>query len=87
MFERLVRTAEPDGSTEAKQARQKGGPKEIAGQAELFAAAEPARRGVRSAGNAWDVLMLNARRQAEGTPARFPSMAGRCSSWCATWAT
>ena len=87
VFERLVRTAEPDGGTswgridlykrgcfvlEAKQSRQKGGAKEIAGQAELFAASEPARRGVRGAGKAWDVLMLNARRQAEGYARALP---------------
>ena len=50
----------------------KGGAKEIAGQAQLFAAAEPARRGVRGAAKAWDVLMLNARRQAEGYARALP---------------
>jgi hypothetical protein len=87
VFERLVRTAEPDGGTswgridlykrgcfvlEAKQSRQKGGTKEIVGQAELFAGAEPARRGVRGVAKTWDVLMLNARHQAEGYARALP---------------
>lgn len=54
---------------EAKQSRWKGGRKEIAGQdGDLLTAGsgedgEP--RGRRGAGRAWDVLMMNARRQAE----------------------
>jgi hypothetical protein len=86
-FERLVGTAEPDGGTswgridlykrggfvhEAKQSPQKGGANEIAGQAELFAASEPTRRGVRGAGKAWELLVLNARRQAEGYARALP---------------
>jgi hypothetical protein len=47
---------------EAKQSRQKGGKKEVLGQPDLFAGAEPSRRGARSASRAWDVLMFNARR-------------------------
>ena len=49
---------------EAKQSRQPGGKKEIAAQPELFQRVEP-RLGVRSATRAWDVLMRNARVQAE----------------------
>jgi hypothetical protein len=50
---------------EAKQSRQKGGKKEVIGQPDLFARPEPVRRGARDATRAWDVLMFNARRQAE----------------------
>jgi restriction-modification enzyme MmeI-like protein len=50
---------------EAKQSRWKGGGKEIAGQNDLFGADEPADRGRAGARRAWDVLMLNAKRQAE----------------------
>ncbi|HEY3845751.1 MAG TPA: type IIL restriction-modification enzyme MmeI, partial [Acetobacteraceae bacterium] len=57
---------------EAKQSRQKGGKKEVPGQPDLFARPEPARRGARSASRAWDVLMLNARRQAEGYARALP---------------
>lgn len=57
---------------EAKQSRQKGGKKEVGGQASLFAAADPPRRGARTASRAWDVLMLNARRQAEGYARALP---------------
>ncbi len=49
---------------EAKQSRQKGGKKEVAGQLDLLDAPN-ATRGRRGADRAWDVLMLNARRQAE----------------------
>ncbi len=87
VFERVVKTADLDGNAssgridlykrgcfvlEAKQSRQKGGSKEITGQADLFARPEPARRGVRGASRAWDVLMLNARRQAEGYARALP---------------
>jgi hypothetical protein len=87
VFERVVKTADLDGNAsygridlyklgcfvlEAKQSRMKGGSKEIAGQPDLFARSEPARRGVRSASRAWDVLMLNARRQAEGYARALP---------------
>ncbi len=79
VFERAVQEASREGSTssrridlykrdsfvlEAKQSRQKGGDKEIHGQNDLFAT-EAAPRGRRGAERAWDVLMLNARRQAE----------------------
>ncbi|MGE0418089.1 MAG: class I SAM-dependent DNA methyltransferase [Acetobacteraceae bacterium] len=52
---------------EAKQSRQRGGRKELGGadQAPLFEMVEPTRRGVRTSDRAWDVLMQNARRQAE----------------------
>lgn len=48
---------------EAKQSRQPGEKKDL-GQVDLFGM-EPSVRGVRSAARGWDVLMLNARRQAE----------------------
>jgi hypothetical protein len=51
---------------EAKQSRQKDGKKSIPGQADLFKADEETPNlGRRTADRAWDVLMLNARRQAE----------------------
>jgi hypothetical protein len=54
---------------EAKQSRQPGGTKEIATQPELFPRAESRssapQLGVRTATRAWDVLMRNARVQAE----------------------
>jgi hypothetical protein len=51
---------------EAKQSRIKGGKKEIKGQNDLFSAEAPEdSRGRRGADRAWDVLMLNAKRQAE----------------------
>ncbi|MGD0432919.1 MAG: type IIL restriction-modification enzyme MmeI [Acetobacteraceae bacterium] len=79
VFERSVKEMAPDGAAgtgridlykkgcfvlEAKQSRQPGGKKEIAAQPELFPRAEP-RLGARSAARAWDVLMRNARVQAE----------------------
>lgn len=56
---------------EAKQSRQKGGGKAIFGQDELF---EPntAPAGRRSANRNWDILMLNARRQAEDYARALP---------------
>ena len=56
---------------EAKQSRQKGGVKAIEGQEELF---EPstAPAGRRSASRNWDILMLNARRQAEDYARALP---------------
>jgi len=78
VIERLVKGHAADGSDrsgridlykrgcfvlEAKQSRQKpGGAKEIQ---QALPGLEPARRGVRDASRTWDVLMLNARRQAE----------------------
>ncbi len=56
---------------EAKQSRLKGGKKEVAGianQTDMFAVGEKddgAQRGRHGARRAWDVLMLNAKRQAE----------------------
>jgi hypothetical protein len=80
-FERPVTFREVDGNSstgsidlykkgcfvlEAKQSRQKDGKKSIPGQSDLFKAdEETANLGRRTAGRAWDVLMLNARRQAE----------------------
>jgi hypothetical protein len=79
VFERVVQESGRDGSVssrridlykrgcfvlEAKQSRQKGGKKELAGQLDLLEAPDAA-RGRRGADRAWDVLMLNARRQAE----------------------
>jgi hypothetical protein len=58
---------------EAKQSRQKGGNKAIAGQDDLFTAEEARPRGRRGAERAWDVLMLNARRQAEDYARALPS--------------
>lgn len=55
---------------EAKQSRQAGGSKEVAGAALVR---EPAPRGRRGAERAWDVLMFNARRQAEGYARALPS--------------
>jgi hypothetical protein len=79
VFERVVKEVARDGAVatrridlykrnsfvlEAKQSRQKGGEKEIPGQTDLFVT-EVASRGRRGAERAWDVLMMNARRQAE----------------------
>lgn len=62
---------------EAKQSRIKGGAKEIAGQNDLFAAGTPDdRRGRRGAERAWDVLMLNAKRQAEEYARALPTTHG-----------
>jgi len=81
VFERPVTFREPDGTAstgfidlykrgcfvlESKQSRQKGGKKSIPGQADLLKAEEDtAKLGRRTADRAWDVLMMNARRQAE----------------------
>jgi len=80
-FERTVTFREPDGTAstgfidlykkgcfvlEAKQSRQKDGKKTVPGQADLFKADEDnTNLGRRTADRNWDVLMLNARRQAE----------------------
>jgi hypothetical protein len=91
VFERAVKAPNVDGSSanrridlykrgcfvlEAKQSRQKGGAKEIAGQSTLFPADEPANLGRRGAGRSWDVLMLNARQQAEGYARALPTAHG-----------
>lgn len=87
VFERAVKEPGRDGSTasrridlykrgsfvlEAKQSRQKGGDKEVHGQADLFVS-EAAPRGRKGAQRDWDVLMLNARRQAEDYVRLLPS--------------
>jgi hypothetical protein len=63
---------------EAKQSRWKGGGKEIAGQNDLFNADDEQQdRGRRGASRAWDVLMLNAKRQAEEYARGLPPSIGR----------
>jgi hypothetical protein len=80
VFERVVKEVARDGSLatrridlykrnsfvlEAKQSRQeRGGDKEVVGQPDLFVS-DVVPRGRRGAERAWDVLMMNARRQAE----------------------
>jgi hypothetical protein len=91
VFERVVTRHRDDGDAigridlyrknsfvlEAKQSRWKGGGKEIAGQSDLFSAErEPPDRGKRGAGRAWDVLMLNAKRQAEEYARALPPSHG-----------
>ena len=86
VFERAVTFKDPDGTTstgridlyrhgcfvlEAKQSRQKGQKKAIVGQADLLVP-ETEPRGKQSAVRAWDVLMLNARRQAEDYARALP---------------
>jgi SAM-dependent methyltransferase len=81
IFERTVTFHAPDGTDstgfidlykkgcfvlESKQSRQKDGKKAVPGQSDLFKAEDDtANLGRRTADRAWDVLMLNARRQAE----------------------
>jgi hypothetical protein len=88
VFERAVRFHSEDDKTsvgridlykkgafvlEAKQSRIKGGKKEVAGQDDLFSADAPDEsRGRRGADRAWDVLMLNAKRQAEDYARALP---------------
>ncbi len=91
VFERVVKRHYDEGDTpgridlykrnsfvlEAKQSRIKGGKKEIAGQDDFFSASEePNTRGRRGAGRAWDVLMLNAKHQAEEYARALPSSHG-----------
>jgi len=90
VFERVVTRHRDDGDAigridlyrkdsfvlEAKQSRWKGGGKEIAGQSDLFRADEPAHRGRRGASRGWDVLMLNAKRQAEEYARALPTSHG-----------
>jgi hypothetical protein len=79
VFERAVREPAAEGTAatgridlykkncfvlEARQSRQPGGKKEVPTQPELFPRTE-AGRGARTATRAWDVLMRNARGQAE----------------------
>ncbi|WP_183505980.1 class I SAM-dependent DNA methyltransferase [Methylobacterium brachythecii] len=85
VFERVVREPVGDGTytnrridlyrrgafiLEAKQSRQKGGSKEVVGAASVK---EPTPRGRRGADRAWDVLMHNARLQAEGYARSLPN--------------
>ena len=89
VFERVVKETDRDGAVssrridlykkdcfvlEAKQSRQTGGDraKLISGQGEMFAA-EAAQRGRRGPERAWDVLMHNARAQAENYVRLLPS--------------
>lgn len=92
VFERVVTRRKDDGDTlgridlykkdcfvlEAKQSRIKGGKKEIQGQNDLFTAdVSPEKsRGRRGADRAWDVLMLNAKRQAEEYARALPTSHG-----------
>ncbi len=84
-FERQVQETRRDGSVsnrridlykkncfvlEAKQSRQKGGAKEIAGEADP---AETPERGKRGAARGWDALMHNARLQAENYVRLLPA--------------
>ncbi len=86
VFERAVRRHAADGSQgagridlykrgcfvlEAKQSRQKPGVKKI--DVPRLPGMEPAHRGVRDASRTWDVLMLNARRQAEDYARALPN--------------
>ena len=90
VFERAVRKHKDEGDShgridlykknsfvlEAKQSRLKG-LKKIAGQDDLFTAEVPeASRGRRGADRAWDVLMLNAKRQAEEYARALPTSHG-----------
>jgi len=64
---------------EAKQSRWKGEKKEVAGvaaQNDLFGAGESDTRGKHGARRAWDVLMLNAKRQAEDYARALPTSHG-----------
>lgn len=91
VFERVVTRHKDDGDTlgridlykkgnfvlEAKQSRAKGGAKEIKGQNDLFLIeGQEASRGKRGADRAWDVLMMNAKRQAEEYARALPTSHG-----------
>jgi hypothetical protein len=90
VFERAVTRHRDDGDAigridlyrknsfvlEAKQSRWKGGKKEIAGQNDLFAPDDQPDRGRAGARRAWDVLMLNAKRQAEEYARALPAAHG-----------
>ena len=90
VFERAVRRHRDEGESigridlykrnsfvlEAKQSCWKG-EKKVAGQDDLFAAnEEPGTRGRHGARRAWDVLMLNAKRQAEDYARALPTSHG-----------
>ncbi len=85
VFERAVKRETADGGQglgridlykrncfvlEAKQSRQSGGAKHL--DVQYLPGMEPPVRGVREASRTWDVLMLNARRQAEGYARALP---------------
>jgi len=91
VFERVVKEPNGDGTfvlrridlykrgcfvLEAKQSRQRGGSKPLEGQTELFSPPEPKMRGRRTAGRAWDVLMMNARQQAQNYARALPTSHG-----------
>jgi len=91
VFERAVKKTAEDGASygridlykknsfvlEAKQSRIKGGKKEVKGESDLFKAeAQGDARGRRGADRAWDVLMLNAKRQAEEYARALPTSHG-----------
>lgn len=86
VFERAVTFTDRDGRTsqgridlykrgsfvlEAKQSRQKGGKKELAGQDDLFGTSKATNK--RATPRDWDVLMLNARQQAENYAKHLPT--------------
>ena len=90
VFERAVKKHKDEGDShgridlykknsfvlEAKQSRLKG-VKKVSGQNDLFAADVPeSSRGRRGADRAWDVLMLNAKRQAEEYARALPTSHG-----------
>jgi hypothetical protein len=91
VFERVVTRHKDDGDTlgridlykkdcfvlEAKQSRWKGQKNEVNGQNDLFSVeASDSSRGKRGADRAWDVLMLNAKRQAEDYARALPTSHG-----------
>src|SRR6185437_13211918 len=91
VFERVVTHHKDDGDAlgridlykrdcfvlEAKQSRLRGAKKEVPGQSDLFSADIPDdARGRRGADRAWDVLMLNAKRQAEEYARALPTSHG-----------
>ncbi len=92
VFERVVTRHKDDGDAlgridlykkdsfvlEAKQSRLKGAKKEVPGQSDLFSPDTPDdSRGRRGADRAWDVLMLNAKRQAEEYARDLSHISGR----------
>ena len=90
VFERGVEFRHPDGATtrgridlykrgcfvlEAKQSRQEGGPKTGIGDQKALFPAEGTAKG-KGASRQWDVLMMNARRQAEDYAKALPASEG-----------
>lgn len=84
VFERLVRFRDGGNGRidlykrgsfvlEAKQSRQLGGSKDVGLQPDLLGESPRASRGRRGADSAWDVLMINARRQAEDYARALPA--------------